>query len=723
MIFNQITSQSDLWAYLFYALIVLFLAVVFLLAQREKLRRERLELTKEREVNEKLRQADRLKDEFLAKVAYELRNPLNGIIGLGEALFDRLKDDASSDTRKDLVTLIRAGRRLSTLVNDIHDYARLRDQSVKLQLKPVDLHSLTEIVIDLNHPYAKAKKIELVNEIPPDFPHSIGDEDRLLQIFHNLVGNALKFTKEGKVRIRGEAREDGLYLGVCDTGPGIPDKERKHLFQAFEDKEGAMARSFDETGLGLDLAQELVRLHGGEMWVESKEGEGTTFFFRLPMSKEKAELPAQKELLALVEIAPKPVEPGAIKILVVDDDPIHQQVLHNHLSREGYHIISEFNGEDAWQRFEANERFDMVLLDLTLPGLSGFELCRRIRERYLASQLPVIMITSNAQVHDVVAGFNFGANDYLTKPFSKQEFLARIRTHLNLVHINAAYGRFVPHEFLRSLGKESIMEVQLGDQVEKEVTVLFADIRAYTSLAETMKPEDNFNFLNGYLGRLGPIIKRHHGIVNQYYGDGIMALFQRKPSDAIAAAIDIHQKLLAYNQERIAKGRKPIRTGVGLHTGPLMLGIIGDEERMDAAVVSDTVNTAARMEGLNKVYGANIIASEPTLAALEDPDGAHFRFLAMVKVKGKKDTLTVYEFFAGDDPEEADLKKQTLGHYERGIDAYFKREFARASDYFKMVLTLNPKDRIAKHYLLNCTKYMIQGVSPSWNGVEEMTKK
>ena len=167
---------------------------------------------------------------------------------------------------------------------------------------------------------------------------------------------------------------------------------------------------------------------------------------------------------------------------------------------------------------------DLILLDIMMPQMSGYEVARRVRRTFQASELPIIMLTAKNQVSDLVEGFSVGANDYVTKPISKQELLARIKTHLHLMNLNTSYSRFVPFEFMKELGRESILDVKLGDQVHKEMTVMFSDIRSYTTLAEAMTPQDTFNFLNGYLGRIGPGYSRTPGLCESIlrrwnYGD------------------------------------------------------------------------------------------------------------------------------------------------------------------------------------------------------------
>jgi class 3 adenylate cyclase len=337
--------------------------------------------------------------------------------------------------------------------------------------------------------------------------------------------------------------------------------------------------------------------------------------------------------------------------------------------------------------------------------------------------LPVIFITAKDQITDLVEGLKFGGNDYITKPFSKQEFLARIRTHLNLFKINDSYSRFIPHEFLKTLGKESIMDVNLGDQTEKEVTIQFSDIRDYTTLSENMTPKENFEFLNSFLSKMGPIIRNNHGFVMQYLGDGLMSIFLDDPKNAIKASIEMLSQVEAYNISRENKSRKRISIGIGMHTGKLMLGVIGDKQRMDVNVVSDSVNTASRMEGLTKYFGASVIVSEFTLAGLQENHEVAHRFLGLVKVKGKTQPLRIYEILEGLSDEEIKLKISTKASFENGLKHYLNKDFINAAAEFKNVFTINKRDKSAQHYLKLSAKFMVDGVLPDWDGVETMMLK
>ncbi len=183
-----------------------------------------------------------------------------------------------------------------------------------------------------------------------------------------------------------------------------------------------------------------------------------------------------------------------------------------------------------------------------------------------------------------------------------------------------ATGKFVPYEFIGSLGHNVITDVRLGDQVEKIVTVLFSDIRDYTSLSEQMTPEENFKFVCSFNERMGPAIRRHNGFINQYLGDAIMAIFPRNAEDALSAAIEMQKEVQDLNRIRTSNNQTPIQIGVGMHTGPLIMGITGDENRMDATTISDTVNIASRLESLTKHYSVNIILSDSSLKQIEQKE-------------------------------------------------------------------------------------------------------
>jgi len=720
--------------------------------------------------NTELQQLDKLKDEFLANTSHELRTPLNGIIGIADSLIDGAAGELPEKAIANLAMIVSSGRRLSNLVNDILDFSKLKHKNIELQIKPVGVREIADVVLTISQPLIAKKSLQLINSISSDIPLVDADENRLQQIFYNLIGNAIKFTKSGTILVSAEVvgeqsqslkiesynlqptlpfgngytEQEGLRsttlqgqiaITVADTGMGIPADKLERIFESFEQADGSTAREYGGTGLGLAITKQLVELHGGEIRASSRVGEGSQFTFTLPVSQNQTEITSKtspvRSIAPTLKLTDETLiiaeaylaESGQFKILIVDDEPINLQVLANNLSLENYAITQATNGLDALTLIESGFQPDLILLDVMMPRMTGYEVCKKLRERFLAIELPIVMLTAKNQTSDIVEGFISGANDYLTKPFSKNELLARIKTHIRLAKINAAYGRFVPHDFLRFLGHESIVDVKLGDHVQKNMTILFADIRDFTTLSEGMTPEENFNFINSYLSRASPIIRAHNGFIDKYIGDAVMALFPESADDAVRGAIAMQKRVLLYNQHRQNNGYVPIAIGIGLHTGSLMLGTIGSQERMESTVIADAVNLASRLEGLTKLYGAGILISGQTLTYLDDSHNYSYRFVDRVRVKGKQAPVAIFEVYEGDEELLKQLKTQTKTSFEQAVLLYSQQQFAQAQQIFQEILQINTQDKAAILYVKRCEKYQKYGVPEEWEGVEALTEK
>jgi len=237
--------------------------------------------------------------------------------------------------------------------------------------------------------------------------------------------------------------------------------------------------------------------------------------------------------------------------------------------------------------------------------------------------------------------FIFFQSMVLTKKFAVA-FQQTEQMSAHLLQLNTSLERFVPREFLQFLEKESLMDIQLGDHANHTMTIMFADIRDFTSLSEKLTPEENFRFINSYLNRMGPIIRNHGGFVDKYLGDGIMALFPERPEDALDAAIELRLELERYNHDRAKMNYEAINFGVGIHTGDLMLGTIGENQRMDGTVISDAVNLASRIETLTKKFDIGIALSKAACDQLRDPGDYIIEYLGMERVKGKQKEIAVY---------------------------------------------------------------------------------
>lgn len=682
-------------------------------AQQKALEEESLRRQSQEEVVLQLQQLDRLKDDFMANVSHELRTPLNGVIGLSESLLDGVAGELNGRQQQDIYLVMNSAKRLYRLVQDLLDFSQLKHTQLQLHNQNIWLRELTDVILPLLQPLIAGKPLQLRNQIPADTPPVWADEDRVQQILHNLIGNALKFTHDGQVTITAKVLgEKQLEILVTDTGPGIPPEQQVSIFDAFTQGEASLTRTQGGTGLGLTITRQLVELHGGKLWVDSEVGKGATFHFTLPLSHtsgpalreypQHKRLPTRELVLADIPILPEPTQ-KVFHLLVVDDEPINLQVLVNMLALQHYTVTKANNGEQALALLQ-QRKFDLVLLDIMMPRMSGYEVSRVIRETYPPDRLPIVFLTAKNQVSDIVEGFQAGANDFLTKPVAKNELLARIRTHLQLSHINAAYARFVPREFLEYLGRDSIIDVQLGDQVQRDMTILFSDIRSFTTLSEILTPKQNFDFMNDYLSRMSPVIRLNRGFIDKYLGDGIMALFPHQTEDALQAALDMLAELDIYNDERLAEGFLPIEIGIGLHTGSLMLGTIGEEQRMESTVISDAVNLAARMEGLTKIYGATLIISEQTRQDIS-LDESGIRFLGREKVKGKSLPVPIYEVLTGEKPLRW-AKEKTRDDFEAGVHLFLQHDIAAAQTHFQAVWQQNPDDLATLLYMRRCRRYL-----------------
>ena len=440
---------------------------------------------------------------------------------------------------------------------------------------------------------------------------------------------------------------------------------------------------------------------------------------------------------------PKELAPPAgdtWKILLVDDEvEIHSvtRLVLNDFVFESKSItfISAYSGEEAKALIEKHPDTALILLDVVMEtDDAGLEVVKYIRDVLGNLLVRIILRTGQpGQAPEDVVIIHYDINDYKTKTelTTRKLFTAivsalrsfRALTKLEesrreLAQIVQASARFVPRQFLHFLHKNSIVDAQLGDSVQAAMSILFADIRSFTSMSETMSPQENFDFINSYLRQVGPVIRQHNGFIDKYIGDAVMALFPQSAEDALQAAIEMQKQVSLYNVELIKNGSPPIAIGIGIHSGTLMLGTIGDEQRMEGTVISDAVNLASRLEDLTKVYGASIIISEKTLLGLEDPTKYNYRFLDRVNIKGRKDLSPVFEVFDSNSAEIREVKSGTRSHFEFGIHLYYSKKFAEAEQVFSNVLEQNNQDKAARLYVKRCQRLQKRGTDEGWHGVE-----
>ena len=306
------------------------------------------------------------------------------------------------------------------------------------------------------------------------------------------------------------------------------------------------------------------------------------------------------------------------------------------------------------------------------------------------------------------------------------------RLNIELGDQKNSFQRFVPVQFLRLLGKESTLDIKLGDTSLRNMSILFSDIRDFTELSESMSPEDNIKFLNNYLIHMEIFIKQCGGFVDKFIGDAIMALFpDSEPGDirsdtptsadnAINAAFAMRKELVMYNMYRKNQGYVPIEFGIGINTGQMMLGTVGSLDRIDTTVIGKTVNLASRIEALSKVYKTRIVISDYTYNQISNPDIYHIREVDAVLVKGVSEPVEIYEVYETDEEKIVELKDRTKSLIARGLLSYKMRNFDESLNFFKQARDVFPDDRVAQIYIQRCNKYILKPPPPDWKGVDRI---
>jgi len=480
--------------------------------------------------NELLR-LDKIKDDFLSNTSHELRTPLNAIVNITESLLRGVDGKVNEAQAQNLATIVGSGRRLTHLVNELLDYSKLKHGDIRLRKSELVLSAFVDSVIRIHLFLLEGRNTKLVNRVPGDLPLLYADGNRLTQILHNLIGNAVKFCERGVVEVDAKVVGDWVEIRVSDTGAGIDPAMQERIFFDFEQGEHAGAGSFGGTGLGLSITKRLVELHGGRIGVTSAPGQGATFAFTLPVAGGKrgkiGKEPARREWEepALPLASPSPEYPlyfeGEKKepILVVDDDPANLQSMINLFKLEGHTSVIVNRGELALEALTARTDFFLVVLDITMPDLSGFEVLRRIRERFSPFELPVLMLTARSRSEDIRLAMELGANDIVGKPFEAEELMARV-VSLSKLKSSVKLARDAEIAFLRSQIKPhflynaltAIAELCVTDSGQAEEVTL--QLSSYLRSSFDFKQLDAMTTLNNEL----ELVRSYVGIEKARFG-------------------------------------------------------------------------------------------------------------------------------------------------------------------------------------------------------------
>ncbi|KOP69656.1 ethylene receptor [Lysinibacillus sp. FJAT-14745] len=485
-------------------------------------------LSDTKELAIKLQKTDKLKDDFLANTSHELRNPLHGILNISKAVLEREERVLSDKSVKDLETVLSVGWRMSLMLNDLLDVMSLKGNNSKLNFKTFSIHPIVSGVLDMLYVMREGKQIQLINQIPENFPKVVADENRVIQIVFNLLHNAVKYTNEGEVTISGHVKNGMAEIVISDTGIGIDEETIQHIFEPYE--QGTLSKAMIEGGfgLGLSISKRLVELHGGILQVNSVVGKGSEFTFTLPISnlpdeenateneslqsseKEQSTVATSTNLLDDQTEKHPIIEANRPRVLVVDDDPVNLRVIETILSIEKYDLVTVTSGSKALEILMSQE-WDLVISDVMMPNMSGYELVRTIRQQYSITELPVLLLTARSQSQDIENGFLSGANDYVTKPVDALELRSRVKALTDVkqsaqerLRMEAAWlqAQIQPHFLFNTLNAIitlSEIDIERTSKLLEALSDFLRESFKFQNIDELVPIEDELNLVRSYL--------------------------------------------------------------------------------------------------------------------------------------------------------------------------------------------------------------------------------
>jgi signal transduction histidine kinase/class 3 adenylate cyclase len=689
------------------------------------------ELTKKNqellELNQALRHLNQEKNEFLHIAAHDLKNPLFAIQSLANLIYmdgSRLKTERIIDFGR---TIENSATEMFNLIKRLMDVNAIESGKMQFNLEVFNLLETLKSAINGYQERAKLKNIFLHIHLPQDNDnyYIFADKHAFNEVIHNLVSNAIKYSFSGKkVSLIVSEREQQACIEIKDEGPGLSADDQNNLFRKFGRLTPRPTANESSSGLGLFIVKNLVTAMEGKIWCESELNVGTSFFVQFPLANEmprdtvrelyittpmsRAEL-LQRSFQSLRETESRLVQfldAMPVGVAVVD----HKGKLY-YLNQKAQDLLQKGivpdttheNFSQTYQLYHAGSETlycasHSPLTQALLDGVSSSVDDVEIHHGDVSIPLEIWA----TPIYDEKQKISYAIAVFQDIAKRKKSEIERDKFTSELVQLKKSYERFVPREFLNLLDKQNMIDVQLGDQVEKEMTVMFSDIRGFTSLSEDMEPQEIFDFINNYLGQMEPIILKHNGFIDKYIGDAIMALFPTTVDDAVRGSISMLQTLNQYNNLLQRAGYPAIQIGIGLNTGPLILGTVGGQNRMDGTVISDAVNTSARIEDLTKLYGSPLLITAQSYIKLKNIMEYHIRVIDNVMVKGKTNTVIVYEVFDADAPAMIELKLQTLRDFEQGFMCYHNGNFDEAQYFFEKVNAINPKDQATLVYLERC---------------------
>lgn len=476
----------------------------------------------------KLQEEIKQKDEFLASTSHELRNPLHGIINIAHSILINKADLLDKEMREDINLQLSIGHHMARTLDDLLDITRLKEQRIVLKKSKFHIKSLAKVVVDMLEVLIENKEVTIELNISDNLPEVVADENRLIQILFNLIHNAVKFTNEGKVIIRAYEDNGFIKVEVEDTGIGMDEELMSRLFSPYEQGDSTIISATGGLGLGLSICKELVELHGGTLSANSILGKGSIFSFTLPLDSEleKEYVSAEREVVIdseasridlpetlhtmMKEIGTNRVSNKKPRILIVDDDVVNLKVIKNVLSSASYTIMTAMSGAEALEKLK-NKNIDLLITDVMMPNMSGYELTKKVREKHSISELPIILLTARSKSDDIYTGFLAGANDYLIKPIDAMELIVRVDSLTNLqasiqerLRMEAAWlhAQIRPHFLLNTLNSIiSLSHTDTNRMVEliEHLTYYLHSSFQFKNVDKVVLLEEELELLKSYL--------------------------------------------------------------------------------------------------------------------------------------------------------------------------------------------------------------------------------
>ncbi|SFA88475.1 Histidine kinase-like ATPase domain-containing protein [Cohnella sp. OV330] len=606
-----------------------------------------------RAATDKLRQADKEKDDFLASTSHELKNPLHGMLGIAQSVLDGSRAKLDDRSQRKIELMLSVGRRMSMLLSDLMDLSAFKMSVIRIHPAPVDLHAVVTGVTDMLADMAIGKNLRMTNRISPDFPPVLADENRLIQILYNLLHNALKFTERGTIDVSAAIEAGYVRIAVADSGPGIPAEALNRIFEPYE--QGAAGAAYaGGLGIGLSIGKQLAALHGGALTASSSPGKGTVFTLSLPHADFAASLrpPYEEALeetaaaadetggglayrLERAEAETEVARQGKIRILAVDDDPVNLDVLEGLLSPEGYELATARSAKDALLRLEQG-KWDLLISDVMMPNMSGYELTRIVRSRFPLAELPILLLTARNHPEDIASGFRAGANDYLAKPVEPTELRYRVKALTDLrqsvrerLRFEAAWlqAQIQPHFLFNTLNTIAA----LGEVDTDRMRALLFEFGNYLKASFDFRNSDLLVPLERELN----LVRSYLYIKQERFPDRIRVQWDVDDSQSHAPVPPLSVQTLVENAVRHGILKRPLGGTVCIRAkrtdGGLEITITDDGAGIDASTLERLQDNR-----LDKESGIGLINTDRRLRqlfgtglALESgPDGTTVSFIA-----------------------------------------------------------------------------------------------